>query len=308
MARLTALGDTDIYLAIFRSGRAGVGATTGWRRRRFRGRQANRFAYRSGAHGPFDLGVGLQPHELGEYVTGVASDASGNFYIAGSFRGVVDFDPGAGLQLRSSAGGEEFIDIFLLKLNSSGNFVFVKQIGGEFTDVAQGLAVSGNSIFLTGYYTRIADFDPSARIVNLSTLDHSRENVFVARYDSNGALTWVKDIANNDINRGRRNVGNAIAVNAQGNSYIAGSFSGETDFDPSARQTLVEGVDETDAFVLKLNSGGNFVWVKTFGGEKFDGAGYRDHPAGPAIRRIVLRRNHRCRSEPRRATGVRDPG
>jgi hypothetical protein len=51
-----------------------------------------------------------------------------------------------------------------------------------------------------------------------------------------------------------------------------GQFVGRTDFDPSSAQFFVDGFDETDAFVLKLNDAGNFMYVKTFGGEEYDGA------------------------------------
>ena len=226
---LTAVGDTDVYIARYSEAGGLVWA------RRIGGLEGDfednkRIDTPTDPHraGPFDLGVGLQPADLGEYVTGVAADASGNFYIAGAFRGVVDFDPGSGTRNLSSNDGDEFLDIFLLKLNNGGNFVFVKQIGGNFTDIAQGMTVANNNVFLTGYYTRVADFDPSARLAILSTQDQSRENGFVARYDLNGALVWAKDIANNDIDRARRNAGNSIAVDAQGNSYIAGSFSGRS--------------------------------------------------------------------------------
>ncbi|MBC8105507.1 MAG: SBBP repeat-containing protein [Anaerolineae bacterium] len=270
---LTARGDTDIYVARYSEAGGLVWA------RRFGGVEGD---FQDGRDvdtptdpsraGPFDLGVGLQTNDLGEYVTAVATDANENFYIAGSFRGSVDFDPSSRDAILNSYGGKEFIDIFLLKLDIDGNFVFVKQIGGDFTDVAQGMVVTGNQIHLTGYYTRLADFDPGAAKVTLSTNDRSRENAFVAKYNTNGVLAWTKDIANNDINRARRNTGNSIAVDSQGNSYIAGSFSGQTDFDPSSAQVLVKAVKETDAFVLKLNSAGGFAFVKTFGGEGYDGA------------------------------------
>ncbi|CAN5655282.1 hypothetical protein BH09PLA1_BH09PLA1_17270 [soil metagenome] len=270
---LTSVGDTDIYVARF----GAVGQLV-WARQfggiegNFQDQRRIDSATDPERAGPFDLGVGLQPRDLGEYVTGLKTDGGGNVYVVGAFRGSVDFDPGSGERILTSTDGKEFLDIFMLKLNSSGNLIFANSIGGQFTDVAQGLAVRNGEMYLSGYYSRIADFDPSDAQLMLTTNDRSRENAFVARYDASGALVWAKDIATNDTRRDRRTAGNDLTVDSAGNVYVVGSFSGRTDFDPSSAQVLVTAAKETDAFLLKLNDAGNFVFVKTFGGEKFDGA------------------------------------
>ncbi|MCH2420088.1 MAG: hypothetical protein MK181_09770, partial [Acidimicrobiales bacterium] len=56
----------------------------------------------------------------------MAVDSSGNVYTAGSFSGTVDFDPGAGTANLSSNGSE---DVFVSKLDSSGNYVWAKNFG-----------------------------------------------------------------------------------------------------------------------------------------------------------------------------------
>lgn len=269
---LTAVGDTDIYVA-----RYGAAGQLIWGRRfggiegDFQDNKKIDTPTDPARAGPFDLGVGLQPADLGEYVSGLRVERD-NIYVVGEFRGSVDFDPGSRTRTLTSNGGKEFLDIFMMKLSAAGNLVFANQIGGRFTDVAQGLFVRNGEMYITGYYSRIADFDPSSRTVNLSTNDDSRENAFVARYAVDGALVWVKDIASDEIRRDRRTSGNDLTVDAGGNVYIVGSFAGTTDFDPSAADALVEAVKETDAFVLKLSDSGNFIYVKTFGGDKFDGA------------------------------------
>jgi len=54
-------------------------------------------------------------------------DASGNIYTTGFFSATSDFDPGAGTFDLTAVG--EF-DIFISKLNSSGNFVWAISMGG----------------------------------------------------------------------------------------------------------------------------------------------------------------------------------
>src|SRR4051812_25844175 len=51
-------------------------------------------------------------------------DPSGNLYVAGSFSGTVDFDPGAGVTQRSASTATD-VDAFVAKFNSSGVFQWV---------------------------------------------------------------------------------------------------------------------------------------------------------------------------------------
>ena len=55
-------------------------------------------------------------------------DASGNIYTIGGFSGTVDFNPGSGIYNLTSIGDN---DLFVSKLDSAGNFIWAKQIGGQ---------------------------------------------------------------------------------------------------------------------------------------------------------------------------------
>jgi hypothetical protein len=57
-------------------------------------------------------------------------DNSGNILVTGIFVGLVDFDPSPATFTLNSFGGTQE-DVFILKLNSSGNFVWAKQVGGN---------------------------------------------------------------------------------------------------------------------------------------------------------------------------------
>ena len=269
---LTAAGDTDVYVARYNaSGGLVWGRRFGGIEGDFEDNEKIDTPTDPQRAGPFNLGVGLQPADLGEYVSGLRVEG-GSIYMVGEFRGSVDFDPGRGTRILTSNGGEDFVDIFMMKLNASGDLVFANRIGGQFTDVAQGLFVRNGGMYITGHYARIADFDPSIATFNLSTNDESRENAFIARYDAKGALVWARQVANEEIRADLRLTGNDLTVDSAGNVYVVGSFAGEADFNPSAAQELIEVVDETDAFLLKLNNAGNFVYAKTWGGEEYDGA------------------------------------
>ena len=64
---------------------------------------------------------------LNDYGNDIIVDDSGNAYTTGSFQRTVDFDPGAGTVNLASAGDD---DIFVQKLDASGNFLWAKSFGG----------------------------------------------------------------------------------------------------------------------------------------------------------------------------------
>src|SRR4051812_34365154 len=61
-----------------------------------------------------------------DYGLSVTTDASGNVYTAGFFQGTADFDPSSATLSFSSAGSD---DIFISKLDASGNLVWAKKFG-----------------------------------------------------------------------------------------------------------------------------------------------------------------------------------
>lgn len=65
---------------------------------------------------------------LGDGGNAIAADENGNIYTIGGFDGTVDFDPGVGVYNLSSAGSND--DIFISKLDTNGNFVWAKRLGG----------------------------------------------------------------------------------------------------------------------------------------------------------------------------------
>ncbi|MBK8414372.1 MAG: SBBP repeat-containing protein [Bacteroidetes bacterium] len=90
----------------------------------------------------------------------VAADISGNVFVTGSFDGTSDFDPGSGVNNLTSAG---FQDIFVVKLNASGNFVWAHQLGSVADDYGNSVAVDATgNLYLAGYFQTTVDFNPGA--------------------------------------------------------------------------------------------------------------------------------------------------
>ncbi|MFT6167683.1 MAG: mannose/fructose-specific phosphotransferase system component IIA, partial [Vicingaceae bacterium] len=80
--------------------------------------------------------------------------------VAGSFLNSADFDPSSSSTVLASSNGGA--DMFLLKLDSNANFVFVKTLGSSGSDVMEKIELdAADNIFCTGYYFGSMDFDPS---------------------------------------------------------------------------------------------------------------------------------------------------
>jgi hypothetical protein len=192
--------------------------------------------------------------------TSVGVDAAGNVYTTGFFYGTVDFDPGAGVSNLTSKG---YNDIFISKLDASGNFVWAKQMGSLYGDSGYAITVdSAGNVFTTGSFSDTCDFDPNAGVSNMIAFV---ENIFISKLDANGNFVWAKSMGGIAYNIGRE-----ITLDTTGNIYVGGTFGGTTDFDPNAGVANLTSVGSfggnEDMFILKLDSNGSYVWAKQFSG------------------------------------------
>ena len=195
----------------------------------------------------------------------LALDTAGNTHITGTFWGIVDFDPGAGIFNLNTIGTQ---DLFVLKLDSFGNFIWAKQIGGSQASV-EGTSISlddlGN-IYTTGYTSDTVDFDPGIDTFMLNAGDSWCIDMFVLKLNPAGNFAWAK------VLYGPYSCvqSHSISIDRFGNVLTTGTFTDTVDFDPGAGSfTLFPfgGIGDFDAFISKLDSSGNFVWAKQFGGE-----------------------------------------
>ncbi|MCH8330327.1 MAG: SBBP repeat-containing protein, partial [Bacteroidetes bacterium] len=96
-----------------------------------------------------NLNVFCQIYEWAKQVGGnlndsgyaITVDGAGNVYTTGWFTGIVDFDPGVGTETLTGAGSG---DIFVQKLDSSGNFIWAKRMGGIFYEYGVAIAVDND--------------------------------------------------------------------------------------------------------------------------------------------------------------------
>jgi hypothetical protein len=191
--------------------------------------------------------IGAGSHDQGR---SIAFDASGNVYTTGTFNGTVDFDPGPGTFSLTSTAVE---DVFISKLDSSGNFIWAGKWGGGSFDLGLSIAVdSSGFVYTTGLFQGTADFDPGAGTFNLTS---SSMDAYVAKLDAlTGNLVWAKQFRTSFLVEP-----GTIAVDQNGNVITVGHFEGIVDFDPGAGSFNLSG---DGAYICKLDSAGNLVWAK----------------------------------------------
>jgi hypothetical protein len=212
----------------------------------------------------------------------IAADAAGDVYVAGTFSGSAILG-----SVSLSAQGP--YDFFLAKYSAAGNLLWARDIGGaQSYTFANALAVdSSGNVYVTGSFNQTAHFDPTSSAGD-RTSPGANEDLFVAKYDSNGQYVWA-DSAVLDQRVSSATVGNAIAIDSHGVIYIAGGASGlasfpTTSFPPSTGIPRVASAGGWDALVAKVNSDGNFYWARTFGGTGGDmGTGVAVDPAGNVV-------------------------
>ena len=194
------------------------------------------------------------------YTSSAKLDASNNVYLTGFFTSTdgSDFDPGAGIQTLTSAGAD---DIYIASYTTAGAYRWAFSMGGAGSEDGNSISIDGSgNIYVVGDLgSANVDFDPGAGSSPLSAI--GTRDVFLAKYNSSGVYQWA-------FNVGAAGIlcqGMKIAVDASGNSYITGKFSGTVDFDPSGTtNNLVAAA--TDIFVARYNSSGAFQWAFNIGG------------------------------------------
>ncbi len=182
----------------------------------------------------------------------VALDTSGNSYFIGYFDGTLDFDHGTGVYNLTAAGAH---DVFIIKTDSSGNFVWAKQFGGTGNDVGYSVSVDpvGN-IYAYGDFNATVDFDPGPSTFNLVSTGY--EDVFITKLNTNGDHIWAESFGGNYYPVRPF----AMAADLNGSIYMSGYFADTVDFDPGPAVSYMYSVTTMSFYLIKVDSTGNLEW------------------------------------------------
>ena len=178
-----------------------------------------------------------------ETANAIAIDGGGNAYVTGNTLST-NFPLANAFQ--STLGGQFSGDAFATKFSSTGALAYSTYLGGDGTDVGNGVAAdsSGNA-YITGLTT--STNYPTANAIQPSN-GGSAGDAFVTKLNNLGSsLIYSTYLGGSNIDSGR-----GIAIDSAGNTYVTG-------FTNSAEFPVVAGALRTkSAFYTTTNSGGSW--------------------------------------------------
>lgn len=176
----------------------------------------------------------------------VAVDPSGNLLLAGYFSGSLDFGDGPMVSKGKT-------DVFLAKLDSAGALLWKRSFGdAEFQAPNRAVLAPSGEIVAAGTFTGSLDFGAGPLTSGPGV------ELFVAGLDAGATGLWNRRAG--DVEQ-KQNID--IAVDSAGNVVVAGSFKGTLDF----AQPSWPSAGGVDAFVVKLDAAGDYLWGHQFGDE-----------------------------------------
>ncbi len=191
-----------------------------------------------------------------QQVPSIKVHSSGNIFATGYYSGTIDLDPGPAVQSETALG---FWDGFVIKLDSSGDFVFGRTFGGTDRDEPKEIDIDDQqNMYISGLFRGTADFDPNAGVQNLTS--EGDRDPFLLKLDANGNFEWFHKYGGyfDDLKI-------AIDTDPLGNLYVTGCYYDTLDFEPGSGTTnLIKTGNGSDIFISKLTSNGGLDWVKTF--------------------------------------------
>jgi len=182
---------------------------------------------------------------------GVATASDGSVLVTGYFEGTATFEVGDGTTKEPTPFGAH--DVFVAKYNSDGILQWVTSAGGTGIDEGTGIAALEDGSALVSWHSRDTASSP--------------DDVFVAKYNSDGTLAWVTQAGG--VSSDAAPAG--IAALSDSSVVVAGRFDGIATFGAGElNETTLTSDGSYDVFLAQYNPDGTLAWVTQAGGTGWD--------------------------------------
>tara|TARA_B100001063_G_scaffold233056_1_gene248854 strand:+ start:27101 stop:28729 length:1629 start_codon:yes stop_codon:yes gene_type:complete len=192
-------------------------------------------------------------------ITNMQFDRLGNIYLAGAYYDSVDFDPSSSVNLLVSNGHHS--DAFIAKYSPGGSLIWVKGFGGPNWDFITSILIEDTAnVYVSGVFWGKADFNPSLDTNYVTS--YGNHDGFISKLSSVGDFKFVYRIGGSGWDRI-----NKIMFNNNHDIVAVGSFEGIANMNPltTSSNRLYSG-GASDVFILRLDTGGNYISTKKIGG------------------------------------------
>jgi hypothetical protein len=189
------------------------------------------------------------------YVQAIATDSSGNVFLAGAFSGTARFSD---VTLTTA---DNQTNLYVAKWSSnSGRFVWAQQadnLDASSELIAQAVAVRGSDVFVVGSLVG------TARLGSTTLVGNHNSSMFVAKLvdaGPTGNFVWAQKPTSPEYSAAQ-----AVAVH-NASVYVSGLFFGTARFGATA---LTVGPQQAAAFLVKLTDAGTtgtFTWAQSVSG------------------------------------------
>ncbi|GAB2959304.1 hypothetical protein GCM10027048_28320 [Hymenobacter coalescens] len=193
-----------------------------------------------------------------EYAKAVAVSGS-HVYVAGYFSSATASFGSIDLPNADPWGAS--YDVFVARLTDAGttaSFAWATRAGAAGSEQVEGLAASGNEVYLAGTFQGATASFGATTLTNAGT--NNSPDVFVAKLldgGTSGAFAWARQAGG-----GGSDLAHAVATHG-GEVYVTGGFSSATAaFGPTVLANTGSGISPgADVFVTKLTAAGAFAWT-----------------------------------------------
>ena len=179
----------------------------------------------------------------------VASD--GSIYLAGIYKGTVDFDPGPAEQRRTALAGG---DVFVSKFGPGGGYLWTRTIAGSGDEPwVHAVATSDNGVVLSGHYRGTADFfagQPAA----MKTGGTGDEG-YLLKLTLDGAFGFLRTFP------GANSSTFDVESLKDGSLVAVGPFGGPVDLGNGP-----QGDGVTGGYAVRVSAAGSPIWARTVSG------------------------------------------
>jgi hypothetical protein len=212
------------------------------------------------------------PTNYGELITNsIAVDSADNIYICGFCTYDTDFDPSTEINPINCYNGS----VYVSKFSKTGKYLWTKTIFTEKSTIPYSINCDFNSsdnLYISFTYSYEENPDPNPYDTTFY-LDETISNIVIVKMNSNSDIEWTRTIGDKKIRKVEeddytwfytRNIScSSMAVDESNGIYITGDFEGEIDFDPGSSIVTFSSISDysASAYLLKLDSSGNYCWV-----------------------------------------------